>query len=112
MERIYRWFVHCLDKFTNDRVCDSFGIHPDSMTTSDRVFIGQEVVYSEGRKRKVNLIELSSDQKNILLKSAKEHQFQFELFSQEGKGQIRFCPKKFAAGKPMYDDVVLPVDLK
>jgi hypothetical protein len=95
----YRWFVRCLDGFTNRRVCEHFDISSDG---TDKLLHQRLVVYSDGSRRKVDLIRITTDQKNILLQASKNNQYQFELYVQQGKGQIHFCPKKFAVGTALF----------
>jgi hypothetical protein len=96
----YDWFVECLDVFTKNRVCEHFDIGQNP----DRLLEKATVTMSDGKKRKANLIQLSLDQKNILLDSLKKHPFQCSLFCRLGKGQIRWVPKKYAKGTPVFSE--------
>lgn len=101
-EREYTWFVRPLDKHSSHRFCEHFDIEPDSEQCSKRVKIQVPVRLSDGKQIRANLIEVTEDQKNIALELGEIAQVQFQLFVQEGKGQIRFCPKKYARGKPVF----------
>jgi hypothetical protein len=97
----YRWFLHPLDKLTNEIFCKQFDV--SDVNSSDRLKNPVEVVMSDGKKRHINLIEVSQDQKNIAINAGKKSDLQFEIFVQVGGGQIRFCPKKYIEGTPVFE---------
>ena len=98
----YKWFAQPLDEFTNRRICEHF----NTGQNIDCIINGVEVVLPENKKDKVDLIQLSLDQKNILIKTYfRNPDYKFKLFVKKGKGQIRFVSKTWVAGKPVFAEI-------
>jgi hypothetical protein len=101
----YTWYVEPLDKATNEAISRQLNLSCDTDQTSDRVQFGAIVIDSLGKKHKADLIQISTDQKNILLDAAKTKPLQFTLYVKRGGGQIRFCPRKYVEGTPVFEKV-------
>jgi hypothetical protein len=93
----YKWFVEPLNDSTNEIICRTFVIsEADDRVCEREVWLTSKVCDTR------SLIEITEDQKNIVISNSERKRLSFQIYRQIGGGKILRIKKYWVEGRAVY----------